>query len=101
VLDIAAGTVSSASLAARTRASVRPRWANVLTVVRRTRVPGVADRFRTVRGALQVDYGPDYDLVLLANFCTLRREACFRSSGRSTGAPAGGRDREMIPTRMG
>ena len=53
--------------------------ANVLTVAEENaRAAGVADRFRTVPGsAFTVDYGRDYDLVLLTNFLHhFDEEAC-------------------------
>jgi ubiquinone/menaquinone biosynthesis C-methylase UbiE len=45
-------------------------WANVLAVAEENaRAAGVANRFRKIAGsALTVDYGNDYDLVLLTNF---------------------------------
>ncbi len=45
-------------------------WAPVLTVARaNAEAAGVADRFRTVAGnALNMDWGGDFDLILLANF---------------------------------
>ena len=82
VLDIAAGHgLFGITLAARNpRASVVALdWANVLTVAEENaRAAGVADRFRTVPGsAFTVDYGRDYDLVLLANFLHhFDEEAC-------------------------
>ena len=82
VLDIAAGHgLFGITLAARNpRASVVALdWANVLTVAEENaRAAGVADRFRTVPGsAFTVDYGRDYDLVLLTNFLHhFDEEAC-------------------------
>ncbi|TMA85418.1 MAG: methyltransferase domain-containing protein [Deltaproteobacteria bacterium] len=82
VLDIAAGHgLFGITLAARNpRASVVALdWANVLTVAEENaRAAGVADRFRTLPGsAFTVDYGRDYDLVLLTNFLHhFDEEAC-------------------------
>ena len=82
VLDIAAGHgLFGITLAARNpRASVVALdWANVLTVAEENaRAAGVPDRFRTVPGsAFTVDYGRDYDLVLLTNFLHhFDEEAC-------------------------
>jgi len=82
VLDIAAGHgLFGITLAARNpRASVIALdWANVLTVAEENaRAAGVADRFRQVPGsAFTVDYGRDYDLVLLTNFLHhFDEEAC-------------------------
>ena len=82
VLDIAAGHgLFGITLAARNpRASVVALdWANVLTVAEENaRAAGVADRFRTVPGsAFTVDYGREYDLVLLTNFLHhFDEEAC-------------------------
>ena len=82
VLDIAAGHgLFGITLAARNpRASVVALdWANVLTVAEENaRAAGVADRFRTLPGsAFTLDYGRDYDLVLLTNFLHhFDEEAC-------------------------
>jgi ubiquinone/menaquinone biosynthesis C-methylase UbiE len=45
-------------------------WPNVVEVARdNAHAAGVADRFRTLAGsAFDVDYGADYDLILLVNF---------------------------------
>lgn len=45
-------------------------WANVLEVARENAVAaGVAERYHTIPGsALNVDFGSDYDLVIMANF---------------------------------
>jgi ubiquinone/menaquinone biosynthesis C-methylase UbiE len=45
-------------------------WANVLEIARdNAHAAGVGERFRTIAGsAFEVDYGDDYDVVLLANF---------------------------------
>ena len=82
VLDIAAGHgLFGITLAARNpRASVVALdWANVLTVAEENaRAAGVADRFPTLPGsAFTLDYGRDYDLVLLTNFLHhFDEEAC-------------------------
>lgn len=100
VLDIAAGHgLFGITLAARNpRASVVALdWANVLTVAEENaRAAGVADRFRTVPGsAFTVDYGRDYDLVLLTNFLHhFDEEACVAVLRKVHAAlRPGGRDR--------
>ena len=73
VLDIAAGH----GLFGITIAKHNPKanvvaldWSNVLEVAKENaQATGVADRFSTIPGsASEVDYGSDYDLVLLTNF---------------------------------
>lgn len=73
VLDIAAGH----GLFGITLAKHNPNaeivavdWANVLEVAKENaRVAGVTDRYSVIPGsAFEVDYGSDYDLVLLTNF---------------------------------
>jgi SAM-dependent methyltransferase len=73
VLDIAAGhgEFGVALAQANSKAQiVALDWANVLAVAEETaRKAGVIDRFRKLPGsALDVDFGDDYDLVLLTNF---------------------------------
>lgn len=72
VLDIAAGHgLFGVTLAKHNRNAeiVAVDWPNVLTVAKETaQREGVADRYRTIAGsAFDVDYGGDYDLVLLTN----------------------------------
>ena len=72
VLDIAAGHGAfGIALAKRNREAevVALDWPNVLVVAEENaRRAGVIDRFRKLSGsALDVDYGDDYDLVLLTN----------------------------------
>jgi ubiquinone/menaquinone biosynthesis C-methylase UbiE len=73
VLDIAAGHGMFGLLLAQALPEARITavdWEGVLSVAREnaTRM-GVSDRFRTVAGnAFEVDWGADYDLVLLPNF---------------------------------
>jgi len=73
VLDIAAGH----GLFGITIARLNPKagitavdWAGVLTVARENaQAGGVADRYKTIAGsAFDVDYGSDYDFILLTNF---------------------------------
>ena len=106
VLDIAAGHgLFGITLAARNpRARVTALdWANVLAVAdENAHAAGVADRFRKLPGsAFTVDYGRDYDLVLLTNFlhhfdeegclAVLRKvHAALRPGGRAVTV-------EMIP----
>lgn len=73
VLDIAAGHGEFGVALARANSKaeiVALDWVNVLAVAEETaRKAGVIDRFRKVPGsALDVDFGDDYDLVLLTNF---------------------------------
>ena len=73
VLDIAAGhgEFGVALAQANSKAQiVALDWANVLAVAEETaRKAGVIDRFHKLPGsALDVDFGDDYDLVLLTNF---------------------------------
>jgi len=73
VLDIAAGhgvfgiTIAQANPEARV---VALDWPSVLEVAKENaRRAGVEDRFSTLEGsALELDYGDDYDVVLLTNF---------------------------------
>jgi SAM-dependent methyltransferase len=73
VLDIAAGHgtfgIEIAKLNPRARI-VAQDWPNVLEVASaNARAAGVADRYQTIPGsAFEVDFGADYDLVLLTNF---------------------------------
>lgn len=73
VLDIAAGHGLFGIAFARhnPQASiVAVDWANVLTVAKENaQRAGVADRYQTLSGsAFDVDFGADYDIVLLTNF---------------------------------
>jgi len=73
VLDIAAGHGLFGIAVARQNPNaqiVALDWSNVLAVAQENaRAAGLADRYRTLPGsAFEVDYGGDYDLVLLTNF---------------------------------
>ena len=90
ILDIAAGhgLYGLAFATNNPRASVVALdWPNVLAVAKENaRAAGVADRYATIEGsAFDVDYGTDYDLILLTNFLhhfdpptneTLLRKVC-------------------------
>jgi 2-polyprenyl-3-methyl-5-hydroxy-6-metoxy-1,4-benzoquinol methylase len=73
VLDIAAGhglfgiTIARLNPGAEVTAVD---WAGVLTVAKENaRAAGVTDRYKTIAGsAFDVDYGSDYDFILLTNF---------------------------------
>lgn len=76
VLDIAAGHgLYGIAVARQNRRAnvVALDWANVLAVAEENaRAVGVMDRFRTLPGsAFTVEYGGDYDVVLLPNFLHL------------------------------
>jgi 2-polyprenyl-3-methyl-5-hydroxy-6-metoxy-1,4-benzoquinol methylase len=73
VLDIAAGHGLFGIALARQNPNaqiVALDWSNVLAVAQENaRAAGLAGRYRTLPGsAFEVDYGGDYDLVLLTNF---------------------------------
>ena len=73
VLDVAAGHGLFGIALARHDPAARITaldWPNVLAVAaENARAAGVADRFRTLPGsALEVDWGEDYDTILLTNF---------------------------------
>ena len=84
VLDIAAGHgLYGIAVARRNPAAqiVALDWPNVLEVAREhAEAAGVADRYHELAGsALTVDFGEDYDLVLLVHFLQdLDAEACRR-----------------------
>src|SRR5437667_349702 len=73
VLDIAAGHGLFGIAVARQNPNsqiVALDWSNVLAVAQENaRAAGLGDRYHTLPGsAFEVDYGGDYDLVLLTNF---------------------------------
>jgi 2-polyprenyl-3-methyl-5-hydroxy-6-metoxy-1,4-benzoquinol methylase len=73
VLDVAAGHGLYGIAVARQNPSatiVASDWSNVLTVVQdHAQAAGVEDRFEALPGsAFEVDWGDDFDIVLLTNF---------------------------------